>query len=84
MPENLRAASPGSPQAEAGHARRWSWPLSGGLVSVIFWGLAPVATRALVADLAPLPLLVLRLGMAALVLLPWALPVEPGSGGRRH
>jgi len=39
------------------------------------WGLAPVATRAAVAQLAPLPLLVLRLSAAALVLLPWAVPV---------
>jgi drug/metabolite transporter (DMT)-like permease len=47
----------------------------GGLMAVVMWGLAPVATRALVAQLAPLPLLVLRLGMAAIALLPWALPV---------
>ena len=44
-------------------------------MAVTFWGLAPVATRAAVAHLAPLPLLVLRLTAAALVLLPWALPV---------
>jgi drug/metabolite transporter (DMT)-like permease len=49
--------------------------LAGGLVAVVLWGLAPVATRALVAQLAPLPLLVLRLSVASLVLLPWALPV---------
>ena len=50
------------------------------------WGLAPVATRAAVAHLAPLPLLVLRMGLAALVLLPWAVPVirrlRPRSLGR--
>jgi drug/metabolite transporter (DMT)-like permease len=46
-----------------------------GLVAVSLWGLAPVATRAAVAQLAPLPLLVLRLTAAALVLLPWAIPV---------
>jgi drug/metabolite transporter (DMT)-like permease len=49
--------------------------LAGGLVAVVMWGLAPVATRAVVAHIAPLPLLVLRVGLASLVLLPWALPV---------
>jgi drug/metabolite transporter (DMT)-like permease len=39
------------------------------------WGMAPVATRALVLQLAPLPLLVVRMGVAALVLLPWCGPV---------
>jgi drug/metabolite transporter (DMT)-like permease len=47
----------------------------GGLLAVVLWGLAPVATRALVAQLAPLPLLVLRLSLASLALLPWCLPV---------
>lgn len=50
-------------------------PVAGGLVAVTLWGLAPVATRAAVAHLAPLPLLVLRLVLASLVLLPWAVPV---------
>jgi len=50
-------------------------PLAAGLVAVILWGLAPVATRAAVAHLAPLPLLVLRLTVASLVMLPWAVPV---------
>ncbi len=54
--------------------------MAGGLVAVSMWGLAPVATRAVVAHLAPLPLLVLRVGVAALVLLPWAVPVF----GRLH
>jgi drug/metabolite transporter (DMT)-like permease len=49
--------------------------MPGALVAVTLWGLAPVATRAAVAHLAPLPLLVLRLTLASLVLLPWALPV---------
>jgi drug/metabolite transporter (DMT)-like permease len=49
--------------------------MAGGLVAVVFWGLAPVATRAAVAHLAPLPLLVLRLTVAGLVLLPRAIPV---------
>jgi len=48
---------------------------AGGLVAVTLWGLAPVATRALVSQLAPLPLLLLRLCLAAVVLLPWCLPV---------
>ena len=61
-------------------------PMAGGLLAVVMWGLAPVATRAAVAHLAPVPLLVLRLGLAAVVLLPWAVPVfgrlRPGQAGR--
>lgn len=61
-------------------------PLAAGLVAVVMWGLAPVATRAAVAHLAPLPLLVLRLTVASLVLLPWAVPLlrrlRPRSAGR--
>jgi len=61
-------------------------PMAGGLMAVVMWGLAPVATRAAVAHLAPLPLLVLRLGLAAVVLLPWAVPVfrrlRPRQAGR--
>ena len=49
--------------------------LAAGLVAVVMWGLAPVATRAAVAHLSPLPLLTIRLLSAALVLLPWAWPV---------
>lgn len=49
--------------------------LAAGLVAVILWGLAPVATRAVVAHLSPLPLLTLRMSAATLVLLPWAVPV---------
>ncbi|HEY7263743.1 MAG TPA: DMT family transporter [Trebonia sp.] len=49
--------------------------LAAGLVAVILWGLAPVATRAAVAHLSPLPLLTLRMTAATLVLLPWAVPV---------
>jgi drug/metabolite transporter (DMT)-like permease len=66
--------------------RRAGGPTAGGLVAVVLWGLAPVATRAAVAHLAPLPLLVLRLTVAALVLLPWAVPVfrrlRPRPAGR--
>src|SRR5512146_2293641 len=51
--------------------------LAAGLTAVILWGLAPVATRAVVGHLSPLPLLLLRMVMASLVLLPWALPVLP-------
>lgn len=58
--------------------------MAGGLVAVSLWGLAPVATRGAVAHIAPLPLLVLRLGAASLVLLPWAVPLlrrlRPRSG----
>ena len=49
--------------------------MAAGLVAVVMWGLAPVATRAAVAHLSPLPLLTIRLLSAALVLLPWAWPV---------
>jgi drug/metabolite transporter (DMT)-like permease len=48
---------------------------AGAVLAVTLWGLAPVATRALVGQLAPLPLLVLRLSLASLALLPWCLPV---------
>jgi hypothetical protein len=65
-----------APSAPQGRSR----PMAGGLVAVSMWALAPVATRAVVAHLAPLPLLVLRIGVAALVLLPWAVPVF----GRLH
>jgi drug/metabolite transporter (DMT)-like permease len=60
--------------------------LAPGLVAVCLWGLAPVATRAAVGHLSPLPLLLIRLSAASLVLLPWALPVfrklRPRSAGR--
>jgi drug/metabolite transporter (DMT)-like permease len=49
--------------------------LAAGLAAVIMWGLAPVATRAAVAHLSPLPLLTLRMTAATLVLLPWAVPL---------
>lgn len=59
-------------------------PMAEGLVAVTLWGLAPVATRAAVTHLAPLPLLVIRMTLASLVLLPWAAPVfrhQPRSAG---
>ena len=60
--------------------------LASGLVAVCLWGLAPVATRAAVGHLSPLPLLLIRLVAASLVLMPWALPVfrklRPRSAGR--
>jgi drug/metabolite transporter (DMT)-like permease len=60
--------------------------LAAGLAAVCLWGLAPVATRAAVGQLAPLPLLLIRLAAASLVLLPWAVPVfralRPRSAGR--
>ena len=54
-----------------------------GLAAVSIWGMAPVATRALVLQLAPLPLLVLRMGVASVVLLPWCGPVLR-SPGRKY
>jgi drug/metabolite transporter (DMT)-like permease len=60
--------------------------LGAGLAAVCLWGLAPVATRAVVGQLSPLPLLLIRLAAASLVLLPWAVPVfralRPRSAGR--
>ena len=55
--------------------------LAAGLTSVVLWGLAPVATRAVVGHLSPLPLLLIRMVMASLLLLPWALPA---FGRLRH
>src|ERR1700729_2605976 len=49
--------------------------LGAGLGAVCLWGLAPVATRAAVGHLSPLPLLLIRLAAASLVLLPLAVPV---------
>jgi drug/metabolite transporter (DMT)-like permease len=49
--------------------------LGAGLVAVCLWGLAPVATRAAVGHISPLPLLLIRLTAASLVLLPLAMPV---------
>jgi drug/metabolite transporter (DMT)-like permease len=65
-------------------ARRGSpgWPAASGLVAVAMWGLAPVATRALVMHLAPLPLLAVRLGAASIILLPWCGPVLRRRPGR--
>ena len=48
--------------------------IGAGLIAVCLWGLAPVATRSLVSELAALPLLALRQLLAAGVLLPWAVP----------
>ena len=62
--------------------------LAAGLTAVILWGLAPVATRAVVGHLSPLPLLLIRMVMASLLLLPWALPAfrrlrhQPRLAGR--
>ncbi|MCO5997808.1 DMT family transporter [Actinoallomurus rhizosphaericola] len=68
--------------AEAGHAADAARPVIiatlSGMAAVFMWGLAPVATRAAVAQLAPLPLTVLRAMMAGLACLPWCV-----SGLRR-
>lgn len=61
--------------AAARQAGGGSAALASGLAAVVMWGLAPVATRAAVGHLAPVPLLVLRMSIAALVLLPWAVPM---------
>jgi drug/metabolite transporter (DMT)-like permease len=83
--EDPHGPGPGPGRPAAG-ARAGTGPMAGGLVAVILWGLAPVATRAAVAQLAPLPLLVLRLTVASLVMLPWAVPafrrLRPRSAGR--
>ena len=73
--------------AAAGTGPRRVPPSSGagtaaGLAAVGIWGMAPVATRALVLQLAPLPLLVIRMGLAAVVLLPWCGPVLRRPGRR--
>jgi drug/metabolite transporter (DMT)-like permease len=67
MPATKNAAPAGTPDAPAGTGVG----TASGLAAVTMWGLAPVATRALVAQLAPLPLLVVRIGVAGLILLPW-------------
>jgi drug/metabolite transporter (DMT)-like permease len=56
--------------------------IGAGLIAVCLWGLAPVATRALVSQLAPLALLTVRQLLAASVLLPWAVPVLRRIGAR--
>ena len=56
--------------------------IGAGLIAVCLWGLAPVATRALVSELAPLALLTMRQLLAAGVLLPWAVPVVRRIGAR--
>ena len=56
--------------------------IGAGLIAVCLWGLAPVATRALVSQIAPLPLLTMRQLLAASVLLPWAVPVVRRIGTR--
>ena len=64
--------SAGAGRSGAGRSGAGSGTASG-LIAVTMWGLAPVATRALVLHLAPLPLLVLRVTVAGLILLPAAI-----------
>ena len=86
LPRRARHGGAAAVGQSAAATRLGPGPLAAGLVAVILWGLAPVATRAAVAQLAPLPLLVLRLTVASLVMLPWAVPVfrrlRPRSAGR--
>jgi drug/metabolite transporter (DMT)-like permease len=49
--------------------------IGAGLIAVCLWGLGPVATRALVSQVAPLSLLTMRQLLAVGVLLPWAVQV---------
>ena len=49
--------------------------MASGLTAVLMWGLSPVATRALVLQIAPLPLLVLRVMVAGVVLVPLCVPL---------
>ena len=56
--------------------------IGAGLIAVCLWGLAPVATRALVSQISPLALLTMRQLLAASVLLPWAVPVVRRIGAR--
>src|ERR1700748_1267375 len=72
----MTASSPAPASAQGQRQRQGAGQgqgtgLAAGLAAVVMWGLAPVATRALVGHLAPLPLLVLRIGLSGLVLLPW-------------
>jgi drug/metabolite transporter (DMT)-like permease len=57
--------------------------LAAGLAAVGLWGLAPVATRAAVGHLSPLPLLTIRMAAASLILLPWALSACRGLASRQ-
>jgi drug/metabolite transporter (DMT)-like permease len=64
----------------AGRARPGG--IGAGLIAVCLWGLAPVATRALVSQITPIALLTMRQLLAASVLLPWAVPVVRRIGAR--
>ena len=73
-----RAGRPGPATGTAGPATGTASAAAAtacGLAAVGMWGLAPVATRVLVLQLAPLPLLLLRMTVAAIVLLPWCVPM---------
>ncbi|MEP7026889.1 MAG: DMT family transporter, partial [Actinomycetota bacterium] len=68
MPSAATTAATG---ADARPATGMGVGTASGLAAVTMWGLAPVATRALVTQLPPLPLVIIRIGLAGLVLLPW-------------
>src|SRR5690348_16906552 len=71
-PSHLIRSADAAPSASG---RESGGMMAGGLAAVSLWGLAPVATRALLSEAAPLPVLVLRQMLASCVLLPWALPM---------
>ncbi|HEY6313117.1 MAG TPA: DMT family transporter [Streptosporangiaceae bacterium] len=66
---------PGTRPAPQGPRPDSATGTAAGLAAVSMWGLAPVATRALVLQLPPLPLLVVRMAVASVVLLPWCVPL---------
>jgi drug/metabolite transporter (DMT)-like permease len=66
-----RTDTPGTARS-GGAAPAATGGLLSGLAAVVMWGLAPVATRAGVSHLSPLPLVVFRALLAGLVLLPWS------------
>lgn len=50
------------------------WGMTSGLLAVGMWGLAPVATRAVVGEVQPVAVAAIRTVVAGVVLLPWCVP----------
>ena len=57
-------------QLQAGHARDWQTPVELALLGAI-WGASFLFMRVAANDFGPVPLVELRLGLGALVLLPF-------------